>query len=289
MTAAMTPAVPGGLAAWADRARVGPRPEAMTAARAAMHAVRLQTKTAPALHRRRFRVVLPRLDGLRRHPLALTAGSVAAAAALVVTAGWNAGPGSPLHTVQLAREDASLVFASVTQAGELRLDYAEARLRDAASGTDRRDNLEEAAALLNAVRPDLPMDHNDPLWLRWSHDESVLGALRAVPQSTAPSTGPPASGRGHDDGATAPNGSDDGGAVSGQSGDGGGGGTSSGDRGSSSMVPDGGNSSGSGSGESPAAAPTSDEGVDGRGGRGGSGGGPSTAPPAPSGDGGGGS
>jgi hypothetical protein len=127
---------------------------------------------------------------------------VAAAAALIVAAGWNAGPGSPLHPIQQAREEASLALATAHQAGALRLDYAEARLRDAASGTDRSDSITEARALLDATPQDLPTDHRDPLWLRWSLDETVLAGLLAAPLSPTPSTSAPASG--HDDGASGP-------------------------------------------------------------------------------------
>lgn len=198
MTSAAMPVVPGALAGWVDQSRLASRPAAMITARAAMHAAVRSAQWKPASARRRIGIAVPSLDCLRRHPIRMTAGSMAAVTVLVVTMGWNAGPGSPLHPVQLVREDASLVLASPNHAVDLRLDYAEARLRDAAAGSDPRDNLSEAAALLGAARQDLPANRTDPLWLRWSHDEGVLGTLLGATASPAPSADSSGSGRGHD-------------------------------------------------------------------------------------------
>jgi hypothetical protein len=220
MNSARVLMVPVGLAAWADQSRLASRPAAMASARAAMHAAVRTAAAATSSPRRRFRITVPRLDGLLRHPVRLTAASMAAATALVVAVGWDAGPGSPLHSIQLARQDASLVLAGGTQAVDLRLQYAEARLRDAADGSDSRDNLEEAASLLAAARQGLPANHADPLWLRWSRDEAALGALLAGPASPGRDSG--SSSHGRDNGNPAPSGGGDQRGGDGGSGSGGG-------------------------------------------------------------------
>jgi hypothetical protein len=125
---------------------------------------------------------------------------------VILTLGWNAGPGTPLHSIQLARQDASLVLASSTQALDLRLQYAEARLQAAAAGSDRHDNLEEAASLLTAAQSELPASHTDPLWQRWSRDEEILAALLTSPGIHGSSTDTSGQGGGHD-GSALPNGS----------------------------------------------------------------------------------
>jgi hypothetical protein len=181
----------------------------MASARAAMHAAVRTAPDATSSPRRRFTITVPRLDGLLRHPVRLTAASMAAVTALVVAVGWDAGPGSPLHSIQLARQDASLVLAGGAQAVDLRLQYAEARLRDAANGGDSHDNLEEAASLLAAARQDLPANHADPLWLRWSHDEAVLAALLAGPASPGRAGDSSRTGRGGGNGQSAPSGGGD--------------------------------------------------------------------------------
>jgi hypothetical protein len=255
MSAAAMPTVPSELAAWARESRLASRPAMMFSARAAMHEAARMAAAAPVGTGRRFRVGRPNLESLRRHPVRLTFGSMAAAAVLVVASGWNAGPGSPLHPVQLAREDASLALAGSSQAVSLRLDYAEARLRDASAASDRSDNLAEAAALLNAARQALPASHADPLWQRWSHDESLLVAARA------PSPPTPANLPGHDDGQSGPGGSDDRSGGGPQGTDGGGGGPSTGDVATPSSADGGGGGSDPGQQSPPAGStPASDGG-----------------------------
>jgi hypothetical protein len=206
MSTAYIPNLPTGFEAWVQQSRVASRPAAMVSARAAMHSALRSVPAATVSSRRRFRVAALRLDALIRHPLRLTSGSIAAAAAVLLTLGWNAGPGTPLHSIQLARQDASLVLANSTQALDLRLQYAEARLQAAAAGSDRHDNLEEAASLLTAAQADLPASHTDPLWQRWSRDEGILAALQTVPGTPGPSTDTSGQRGGHD-GSALPNGS----------------------------------------------------------------------------------
>jgi hypothetical protein len=265
--------IPAGLVRWAEVNRVATRPVAMTSARAAMHAARL---TARAPSPRRFGVAVPKLDALRRHQLRLTAGSMAAAVALVIAVGWDASPGTPLHPIQLARENVSLALAGANQAIELRLDYAEARLRDAASGSNRHDSLAEAAGLLDAVGKQLPSNPADPLWQRWSHDESLLAAL-ATPVQPSPAAESPAGGSG-DDGAGGADAMHDRSGRGVQGGDDSSGGTPGG---VATTAPTEHSADGGDSGRlsAPAAPlPTGDGGVDG----GGSGGGGGTSTPQPS-------
>jgi hypothetical protein len=217
--------VPASLESWAAQNRVTARPAAMLSARVAMHAAVRATQPAAAARGRRFHIVVPHLDGLLRHPLRLTAGSMAAASALVVAVGWNAGPGTPLHSIQLAQQDASLVLASATQAVDLRLQYAEGRLQAAAAGSDRHDNLEEAASLLAAVEKTLPPDHTDLVWQRWSRDEGVLAALQTSPAAGGRPNDTSGDGQGHDDGSALPSGSNDHGDGGGHDGNDGSGGS----------------------------------------------------------------
>ncbi len=166
------------LAAWAEESRAAARPAAMQSARAAMHAAVSASLAEQRVPGRGFRFRSGWLGSLRWHPMRMTAVGLAAAVSVAVGAGWNAGAGSPLHPIQLVREDASLILASGSNAANLRLGYAEACLRDASAGVDPRDNLAEASSLLSAAMTDLPASHGDPLWLRWSHDESVLATLQ---------------------------------------------------------------------------------------------------------------
>jgi hypothetical protein len=282
--------VPVGLAVWAHHSRLASRPAAMAGARAAMHTA-VRTASAPASsHSRRFRLARPRLSGLLTDRIRLTTASMAAAGALVIGAGWDAGPGSPLHSIQLARQDASLVLASGTQAVDLRLQYAETRLRSAAAGSDRVDNLAEAASLLSAARQDLPASHTGPGWLRWSHDESVLAGLVAAASAPASSEGSAGGGRGSDDGQVNANdpGEHRGGGNDGGAGRGTGGGSPP-LGGPSPSGDDGGGVSGSGRAPAPVVPAISNDGGGGSRGDGG----PSTPDPSPTpgghgGDGGGG-
>jgi hypothetical protein len=264
MTTSDTPMAPAGLAAWANQSRIATRPAAMTSARAAMHSARVAAADVKSSPVGRLRVGLPRLGVLLQPRARLTAGALAGAAAVVVAVGWNAGPSSPLHAIQLARQDVSVALAGGTQGVDLRLQYAEARLRDAAAGIDRHDNLEEAASLLGAARQGLPAIHTDALWLRWSHDESVLASLLVAP---APSTDRSGSGR-HDGAPSASTGS----AAPGRGRDGRGGDDGSGAApaaGPSASSPDHSRGRDSGSGSRPAPSPSvSGAGAD-SGGRGG--------------------
>jgi hypothetical protein len=280
MSTAYIPNLPTGFEAWVQQSRVASCPAAMVSARAAMHSA-VRSTPAAASSRRRFRVAVLRLDALIRHPLRLTAGSIAAAAAVILALGWNAGPGTPLHSIQLARQDASLVLASSTQALDLRLQYAEARLQAAAAGSDRHDNLEEAASLLTAALSELPASHTDPLWQRWSRDEGILAALLTSPGTPGPSTDTSGQGGGHD-GSVLPNGSSGSGNGGGHGRDDSSGGSVAGSAASPSPDDHGG---GSGSGGQPALIAPSQS-SDGGGGDQGGGGGSSS--PDPSGGGGGG-
>lgn len=175
------------LDAWAKDSRVAPRPDAMRSARAAMAAA--VAESAAASNRPggayRWRSAL-----LRRHPWATTAAGMVVAGGILVGVGWNAGPGSPLHPVQQYKEDATLALTGGRTGASLRLDYAEARLGNAAGGSDPSGNLSEAAALLNSARPQLPPNRDDPLWGRWQRDEDRLQGLAAG--AAAPATSAPA-------------------------------------------------------------------------------------------------
>lgn len=132
---------------------------------------------------------------VRRHLVASGSMLAAAAAALVVTLGWSAPAGSPLHDVRLAREALTLHLPGTNDAS-LVLGYAEDRLGDARAGRNPRASLDEVAALLKTCRDDLrDADATDPLWARWSRDETELTALEeqlgSEPGGVTPAPSPP--------------------------------------------------------------------------------------------------
>lgn len=169
---------PAWLDAWVEESRIAGRPAGMSAARAAMHAA------APAPGGRRRLVALA--PAVRRHPWRLTGAGLAAAAAVALVVGWNAPAGSPLHQVRLGREDLALAFARGSSGVELRLQYAEDRLREAQAGAHPADSLAEAGSLIDGARGDLSADRTDPLWTRWVIDEADLQGQRTVLGSSPP-------------------------------------------------------------------------------------------------------
>ena len=187
------PAVAAALSAWADESATPARPEAVEAWRAAMHhAVVSATTDLPGRWRRLGGLLtgMPRWV-LRYRRLAL-AGPLAGASAAIVVSGWNAPAGSWLHDVRLAREHLSVTLArGSTHAAELRLGYAEDRIREARDGSgDRAAGLREAGSLLNTVSVDLPRGSEAALWARLGDDENILDSqgVEAAP-GVAPSRG----------------------------------------------------------------------------------------------------
>ncbi|HXA30054.1 MAG TPA: hypothetical protein VN193_15030 [Candidatus Angelobacter sp.] len=151
------------------------RPEALDAARRAMHlavAERLERRRAALLVERLRRVVTPHR---------VLAGAAGATVALVaVTAlGWNAPPGAPLHVVEVAHEQIALALPGIDRAS-LDLGYAEARLAQAAGGDASPAALDEAQKLLDDARSHLPGDRGAPLWSRWQSDSHRLDDLRTA-------------------------------------------------------------------------------------------------------------
>jgi hypothetical protein len=102
------------------------------------------------------------------------------AVAALFALGWSAPAGTLFHSVRLAREAITRSFP-----GENRLDvdlgFAEQSLADAARNQARPDSLAEARLFLDDARSLLPVNENDPSWLRWQADENQLAALSAPP------------------------------------------------------------------------------------------------------------
>jgi len=158
------------LLSWREQSWQQPEPTATQAARAAMH--RAVATVRPQGLAAQLRSVL----SARRLTLAVGPALVAAAA-VVGVAGWNAPAGSALHDVRLAREHVQLLLAG-SGADELRLSFAEDRLRDAASGVDRQGSLDEAAGLLGDARADLGSNPHSALWGRLNADLAALDTAR---------------------------------------------------------------------------------------------------------------
>jgi len=147
-----------------------PRPEAMAAARAAMHQARTVELERTPLQRLGRRVGA----ALTVHRLMAGGTGLAAGVAVVALLGWNAPAGSPLHGVRVAHEQIALVLPGSDRAG-LDLGYAESRLEQA-----QRDGstaaLDEAQRLLDDAHAHLSA--GSALWPRWERDEKLLGELR---------------------------------------------------------------------------------------------------------------
>lgn len=159
-------------AALRSESGVAPRPEAMHAARAAMHRARATSDHSGAVGGLTLGGRLRRVVTAHR----LTAGAGAGVAGLVVVAalGWNAPASSPLHAIQLAHEQISLDLPGSDRVS-LDLGFAESRLGEAR--TDGSGSaLDEARGLLNDARGNLAA--GSPLWSRWQDDEQRLGELR---------------------------------------------------------------------------------------------------------------
>ena len=164
------------LSAMAREADAGDDVTTETRARNLLHAAIDRQGTAPSTPRPLWRRGVLQV---RRHLVASGSMLAAAAAALVVTLGWSAPAGSPLHDVRLAREAVTLQLPGTNNAS-LVLGYAEDRLADARAGRNPRASLDEAAALLKTSGDELPATNaGDPLWTRWSNDEAELTALYA--------------------------------------------------------------------------------------------------------------
>jgi hypothetical protein len=153
------------------------RPEAVAAARRAMHLAAAERggrgSLALAADRVRRALTLHRL-------VAATAGAAAVLGA-VSAMGWNAPAGAPLHVVQVAREQITLAVPGIDRVS-LDLAYAEAQLAQAAGGQAGDAALGEAQGLLDDARAHLPGDRSDPAWRRWQDDSRRLAGLRAAEQ-----------------------------------------------------------------------------------------------------------
>lgn len=242
MTTLEFPGLPPAVDSWASHSRITPQPETMADARVAMH--RAVTAAVTVSRTPRARTLVRRLrlrpaawstlvHGPGRHPIRIGVLAAASGVSIVVGTGWNAAAGSPFHDVLVAREQVSLVFASGVTALDLRLSYAEDRMRDARDGVDASGSLAEAATLLGDARSLLPIGHANGLWARWQRDETELTGLQEDVRGdgdgpsdrgspSAPVDDHSGSGRGESRGATAPSaqsgGSGDGGSASGGSG-----------------------------------------------------------------------
>lgn len=147
-----------------------PRPEAMAAARAAMH----QARTVE-MERRPLQRLARRLGtALTMHRLMAAGSAVAAGVALVALLGWNAPAGSPLHGVRVAHEQLALVLPGSDRAG-LDLGYAESRLEQAQHDGSTAA-LDEAQRLLDDAHAHLSA--GSTLWPRWQRDVKLLSELR---------------------------------------------------------------------------------------------------------------
>jgi hypothetical protein len=147
------------------------RPEAVDAARRAMHlaVAARRERGGPALVLERVR------RALTVHRLMAAGAGAAMGLATVTALGWNAAPGAPLHVVEVAHEQIALALPGADRAA-LDLSFAESRLEEAAAGNSGA--LDEAQRLLDDAHSHLPADHSSALWARWGTDSRTLAGLR---------------------------------------------------------------------------------------------------------------
>jgi len=174
---ALDPRLAEAFAALREESAAPARPEALAAARRAMHLA-----AADRGPRGRLALAAARISRvLTVHRLAAGVAGAAVAVIAVSALGWNAPAGAPLHVVQVAHEQISLVLPGIDRAS-LDLSYAEARLEQAATGQSDGAALAEAQSLLDDARDHLPADHSAPGWQRWEDDSKRLATVRAEEQ-----------------------------------------------------------------------------------------------------------